>query len=419
MNKYDSLVETGIDWLGQIPTHWKKLKWGYRYKSGMGKTILKEDLDENGEVPVYSATKDDIIFGYINNPKFILDKGDIVIPARGNSIGHVKIVSRISTATQTTIYSRTKDKKINSKYSYYYCKGNRKELFPFEQTAIPQITVREISFNPLILPPINEQQSIVSFLDNKYSLVNTIIEKTNKRISLLEEKKYSTINDFVTKGLNPNTEFKDSYVKWIQKVPSHWKVGKIHHYCKMISGATPSRKIPEYWEDGKIPWMSSGEINKKEIKNIDGRITDLGFRNSSVQILPIQTVMIALNGQGKTKGTVGILEIETTCNQSLCGMIFNQLVVPKYAYYFLDSQYNTLRGLVGDGEREGISVSFLGRLPICIPPINEQKKIVNYLDKETQTIEKSIFIEKNRIKLLEEYLESITSEVVNGKLKVI
>jgi len=222
----------------------------------------------------------------------------------------------------------------------------------------------------------------------------------------------------VTKGLNPNVEIKDSGVEWIGEIPSHWMMGKLYQYSKMYSGSTPSRTVNEYWENGTIPWMSSGEVNKRLIKTIDGRITELGHRNSNTPLLPTGTVIIGLNGQGKTKGTVGILEVETTCNQSLCGMIFNKDMSPKFCFYFLDSQYFHLRGLVGEGQREGISVSFLGRYPLITPPIPEQHEIVSYLDEKTSTVDKEIGMEERKIELLKEYRQSLISEVVTGKIKV-
>ena len=213
-------------------------------------------------------------------------------------------------------------------------------------------------------------------------------------------------------------EIKDSGVEWIGEIPSHWKCGKLYQYGSLLSGSTPSRNKDEYWKGGTIPWMSSGEINKRIIKNIDGKITELGHKYSNTPILPIHTIMMGLNGQGKTTGTVGILEIETTCNQSLCGMIFNNKIIPYFQYYFLDSQYFHIRGLVGEGKREGISVSFLNRYPTLIPPIEEQTQIVEYLDEQTQKIDSTIEKETQRIELLKEYRQSLISEVVTGKIDV-
>jgi len=205
-------------------------------------------------------------------------------------------------------------------------------------------------------------------------------------------------------------------VEWIGEIPSHWKTGKLYQYSEMSNGSTPSRVKPEYWEDGTIPWMSSGEVNKRKIKQIDGRISQEGFENSSTRILPIGTVMMGLNGQGKTKGTVGILEIETTCNQSLCGMIFKDSIIPMFSYYFLDSQYYHIRGLVGEGQREGISVTFLGRYPFLIPPLPEQQQIVSFLDSKTSQIDELIQKKERKIELLKEYRTSLINQVVTKGL---
>lgn len=113
----------------------------------------------------------------------------------------------------------------------------------------------------------------------------------------------------------------ESNVPWIGKIPSTWRLGEIAHFTRSMSGGTPSRNKPEYWDDGDIPWMSSGEVNKGEVWDTNERITQLGFANSSAKLLKKNTVVIALNGQGKTKGMSAILKIEATCNQSLCGFM--------------------------------------------------------------------------------------------------
>ncbi len=211
---------------------------------------------------------------------------------------------------------------------------------------------------------------------------------------------------------NKYSKYKSSGVNWIGEIPKHWRIGKLYQYGKLYSGSTPLSSEDKYWENGDIPWMSSGEINKKIIRNIDGRITQLGREKCNSPMLPINTVMMGLNGQGKTKGTVGILEIETTCNQSLCGIVFNESVIPYYQYYYLETQYYNLRGLVGEGQREGISVSFLKLYPTIIPPIQEQEQIVKYLDEKTLQIDTLISLTKNKIEQLKEERTSLINTVV-------
>ena len=209
---------------------------------------------------------------------------------------------------------------------------------------------------------------------------------------------------------------KYSGVKWIGNIPSNWKVGKLYQYNRLTNGSTPSKNKEEYWENGIIPWMTSGEVNKKFIKSIDLKISKKGFENSSLEILPSGTVMMGLNGQGKTKGTVGILETETTCNQSLCGIIPNHKIHSKYLFYFLESQYKHLRGLVGEGKREGISVSFLSRYPLLIPELAVQKLISKYLDRKTQKIDFLIEKIEKKIELLKEQKTALITQCVTKGL---
>ncbi len=216
--------------------------------------------------------------------------------------------------------------------------------------------------------------------------------------------------------MNRYPEYKDSGVEWIGKIPSHWSIGKIYQYGSLANGSTPSRREPSYWENGTIPWMNSGEINKRIIKNIDGRITEKGQKNSSTPFLDVGTVMVALNGQGKTKGTVGILQTKTTCNQSLCGISFKDSIDPKYQFYYLESQYKPLRGLVGDNKREGISVSFLSRYSVLVPLLQEQAFISRYLDKQTSQIDSLIEKISRKIELLKEQRTSLINQCVTKGL---
>jgi type I restriction enzyme S subunit len=123
MSRYETYKQSGIDWIGEVPQSWPKKRIKDFYSSSMGETILQEDLIDEGLIPVYSATESDTIFGYVNNASVILEPGDIVIPARGNSIGNSKIVDAKSTCTQTTIYCKQNSSRILPKFIYYYNYG--------------------------------------------------------------------------------------------------------------------------------------------------------------------------------------------------------------------------------------------------------------------------------------------------------
>ena len=142
-----------------------------------------------------------------------------------------------------------------------------------------------------------------------------------------------------------------------QKLPDGWKICKIEDLCYLETGGTPRRDVSEYWENGNINWLSSGDVNKTFIYEVDGKITKKGLENSNAKILPKNSVLIALNGQGKTRGTVAILKVESTCNQSIVALIpKNKSIDYKFLFYFLKSMYQKLRNLTGDNERSGLSI---------------------------------------------------------------
>lgn len=198
LDKTVKLKDSGINWIGEIPEHWEVKRLKDLYKSSMGNTILKEDLKNNGKIPVYSATEKDKFFGYVNNARLILKSNDLVIPARGNSIGYVKIVKAKSTSTQTTIACKKKSKH-NSKFVFYFLQGNKSVIFKFDDTAIPQFTVEDTNSINIVIPnDEKEQQQIADHLDVKTRAIDKIVNNIETRISTLKELRKTLINEVVT-----------------------------------------------------------------------------------------------------------------------------------------------------------------------------------------------------------------------------
>ena len=205
----------------------------------------------------------------------------------------------------------------------------------------------------------------------------------------------------------------ESKVPWIGKIPSTWRLSEIAHFTRSMSGGTPSRNKPEYWDGGDIPWMSSGEVNKGEVWDTNEKITQLGFANSSAKLLKKNTVVIALNGQGKTKGMSAILKIEATCNQSLCGFMCDEKnLTYKYLYYCFQAMYKYLRSQAGDDSREGLAAFFVKKQKIPVPSLDEQRAIADYLDAECKKIDDLIATEEKRVSLLQEVRLSILTKAV-------
>lgn len=211
--------------------------------------------------------------------------------------------------------------------------------------------------------------------------------------------------------------YRDSGVEWIGEVPEGWGASKIIRYAYLKTGGTPDRKNMAYWENGTINWISSGEVNKKKIFETNNKITLDGLANSNAMILPINSIMVALNGQGKTKGTVAILKIESSCNQSLAAFICDEKKLHfNYLFYYLESKYKELRGLVGDNSRDGLSLGHLKSIYSPLPPIIKQRAIAAFLDRETGRIDTLIEKKERQVELLQEKRAALISHAVTKGL---
>ncbi len=152
--------------------------------------------------------------------------------------------------------------------------------------------------------------------------------------------------------------------------------------CEIYAGGTPKTHKKEYWENGTISWMSSGEVNKETIYNTDKKITQLGYDKSSTKLIPPYAVVIALAGQGKTRGKVARTRIKLCTNQSLCAIIPNETLNSDFLFFYLKGQYEILRNISsGEGTRGGLNLTMIKQFQIPISPLAIQEKIVSILDK--------------------------------------
>ncbi|MFD3350653.1 restriction endonuclease subunit S [Alteromonas macleodii] len=165
------------------------------------------------------------------------------------------------------------------------------------------------------------------------------------------------------------------------EIPKGWRWMRVCQLSDLQTGATPSKAKPEFF-GGPYKWLVSGDINRYMIDDCEGRITDKGLANSNCRILKPGTVMIALNGQGKTRATVALLKTEAACNQSLVGItpFDEKLLHPLFLLYALKYRYIEIRDITGQKQRRGLNMGLVAELSIPFPPVDEQKNIVTKID---------------------------------------
>jgi type I restriction enzyme M protein len=259
--------------------------------------------------------------------------------------------------------------KANTKFIYYILKG-----FPLRNLGYSRHfkLLKELK---IPFPPLNIQKKIVVELDQFQKIIGGA-----KRVVC---------------NYKPHFE-----------IDSNWELIKLGKLTSLMTGGTPSTKDQENYKNGSIKWLVSGDIHKGIINDCKGRITEKGLNSSNTKYLPVGSVMIALNGQGKTRGTVAVLNTEAVCNQSLVSINSNDdtILDNRYLYYFLMSKYQQIRNITGDKDRRGLNMTLIRNINILLPEINIQKQII-------QKIEEEIEIVDGNKKLIEIYTKKIEDRI--------
>lgn len=430
------MKESGIDWIGQIPEEWRVRPIKHIVETPVTDGPHETPVLYETGIPFLSAeaVKDGVLDfnykrGYISlkdhdrfKKKISPKKDDIFIVKSGATTGNVGIVNtdEIFDIWSPLALIRCNKTLAIQKYIYFYLLSTLfKSQVEFNWSFGTQqnIGMGVIERIKVILPPLSEQQQIVEVLDKKTAQLDKVKSLLEEQIQKLKDYRSSLIYETVTKGLDKTVPLKDSGIDWIGQVPEGWEAGKVKYFSQISAGATPDRNNSLFW-NGNINWMSSGEVNQGIVKHTFETITDLALKRTSTKLLPKGTVMLALNGQGKTKGTAAVLAIESASNQSLASFIVdNKILNNMYLYYFFVANYYNIRGLKGE-DRDGLNLQLVSNIVIPLFEIEEQQKIVDFLDKKTVQIDQLIQIKNKQIDNINKQRQTLIYDYVTGKRRV-
>jgi len=429
MKRYDSYKDSGIEWFSEIPDHWKSIRLKNLFQESLEQnwdkkcTFYLSVLKDIGVIPYHEkGNKGNKISDDTSNYRLV-KKDDIVVNSTNVCIGSVGI-SKYDGCLSSVMYIILRPKKLTNSEYYDYLFKIRTFQKHLRKISNGILEVREYLNKTLFkvellpVPPLSEQQQIVSFLDSKTLLIDSLIEKTQRKIELLKEKRTSLINEVVTKGLNPNVKMKDSGVEWIGEIPSHWMRNKLNRISERIGDGLHS--TPKYVDSSEYYFINGNNLVNGEIKIFDSTkcVSEEEFKKHFIQ-LNSKTLLLSING---TIGNLSFYNDEKVIlGKSSCYINLKENINHHFVYYVLKSEsiskYFTFE-LTGT-TIFNLSLNSIRNTPIVIPPENEQQQIVEYLDEQTQLIDNTISIEEKRIELLKEYRQSLISEVVTGKRKVV
>ena len=426
MRRYESYKDSGVEWLGDVPSHWNLIPNKYIFrlrKNVVGKRsseydllslslkgVIKRDMENpEGKFPAEFDTYQEVKEG-----DFIFCLFDVEETPRtvGLSSYHGMI-----TGAYTIFETNNVDKKFI--YYFYLNLDSNKRLKPLYKGLRNTISKETFfSFNTFI-PPLSEQQKIAQFLDDKTAKIDQTVDLAEKQIALLKEHKQILIQNAVTRGLNPDVPLKDSGVEWIEQVPEHWEVKKLKYLAKL----SPSKSeitcnheescsfIP--MEKLKLNTLVLDEI--KQIKNVYSAYTY--FRDEDLLIAKVtpcfenKNFAIAKNLVNSIGfGSSEIYVLRTSNN------LFN-----KFLFYRLQEQKFmeiAISKMSGTGGLKRVPSEFINNFQLALPPFCEQQKIADYLDKQTTKIDQAIALKTAHIEKLKEYKSVLINDVVTGKVRV-
>ncbi|MFQ4117098.1 restriction endonuclease subunit S [Leptospira borgpetersenii] len=282
----------------------------------------------------------------------------VIVAMYGATVGKIGINKIPMTTNQACANIELDENVANYRYVFHFLSSQYKYIKSLGSGSQTNINAQIVKKIQIPIPPLPVQVEIVRILD---AFTELTAELTARK------KQYNYYRDQLL-------SFEEGEVEWRT-------LGDVAE--KISSGGTPNTNVAEYWENGTIPWMSSGEVNLETVYKTEKYISEAGLKNSSAKFVPKNSIVIALAGQGKTRGKVARIRVDLTTNQSLASLTFNENQInPDFVFHFLKTQYDNLRQISsGSGTRGGLNLQMISSYKLPIPSLAEQERIVAILDK--------------------------------------
>lgn len=424
---YPKYKDSGAAWLGDVPNHWEVIE-GRRLFAQRREPAKPEDqqlsaTQRYGVIPqaLFMTLEDQkvtLALSGVDNFRHV-QRDDFVISLRSFQGG---IERSAFTGCVSPAYTVLRPSRQNPRYWAYVLKSSG--FVAALQTVTDGIrdgkTVSYEQFGALRLPtPDQEEQvAIATFLDRETAKIDGLVEEQKRLIELLKEKRQAVISQAVTKGLDSTVPMKDSGVEWLGQVPAHWPIARLGYYATVENGATPSRDSPKYWLDGQVPWLASGEVNKLHIFEADEHISQAALDECSLRLLPVNTVIVGLIGQGKTRGMSALLHAPATINQNLAAVCPGDGIDSWYLLYTFHAMYEWLREAGRGGNQAAMNCEMLRSLRVPVPRVDEQTRIAASISAALEKIDALSCEAESAMELLQERRFALISAAVTGKIDV-
>lgn len=414
MEKYKEYKDSGVQWLGEIPSHWKAVLNGRIFKEDVRKALYTDISlslsQKDGLIPTEEMQESSLKTSSYANWKHVTPcdlvinrfKAHLGVMFASNYTGMVSFHYGVFKSVMPT----------NSKYYEYLFHTNVYKFLYSDVSNGMTVGLQNLSNTAFykvrgLYPPIDEQCSIVSYLDTKCSLLDTLLSNKEKEISLLQEMKQRVIADAVTRGVNPNVKFKATNIHWLPEIPEHWKMSKVSSHFRQRNVKVSDKEYPalSVSKMGVTP-----QLDNVALSNAEGNSRKL-----------VKVGDYAVNSRSDRKGSCGVSQYEGSV--SLITIVLEPFDIDRgYVHYLFRSNpwieefYRNGRGIVADLWTTNYQMMKGMYLPV--PPLSEQRAIVSYIIERTSKIDTLIEKLTKEIECVKEYKQRLISDVVTGQVKV-
>ncbi len=425
--KYESYVDSGLEWLGSVPSHWTVKRLGHFFEERREKVSDKDfaplSVTMKGIVPrleTAAKTQDG------ENRKKVLE-GDFVINSRSDRKGSSGVAPQDGSVSLICIVARPKGiepyfahhllRSVPFQEEFYrYGKGIVADLWSTGYSEMKNIVIP--------VPPSPEQQEIAAFLDHETAKIDALIAEQQRLIELLKEKRQAVISHAVTKGLNLNAPMKDSGVDWLGEVPAHWEVSRLRWYATIQGGLAKGKFYASEKETVELPYLRVANVQNGHFNLDTVHTVDIAKKEVDRYLLKQGDVLMNEGGDNDKlgRGAVWNTEIDPCLHQNHVfairperGLSSDWLAVftqseSARAYFYLHSKQST--------NLASISSSNVMSCWIPIPPEDEQDQIMEVLKESSTKLEEMVLASQEGIRLLGERRSALISAAVTGKIDV-
>lgn len=431
----EKMKPSGIDWIGDIPNNWETSRIKYHYQISLGKMLqpIQENSTDTLEHYMCSANitwagvdtsiLKQMWFSPAEKKQYRLLDGDLLVSEGGDvAVSCIWRNELDECYLQNAVHRVRQNALSDNRFIYYwlfFLKNYGIVDLICNKATIAHFTKEKFGELPICIMSIDEQVAIADFLDKECAQIDSIAADLEKQIALLQQYKKSLITETVTKGLDKSVPMKDSGVEWIGKIPEHWDVEPIKYRVTFHNGDRgenyPSKS--ELQSEG-IPFINAGHLEGDGL-NMDNMdyISEEKYRIMGGVKLRPGDILYCLRG---SVGKNAIVDMNQGTVASSLVAIRSVRILAEYLYYCLNSHIEEVQRYLWDNgtAQPNLSADNLGKYKFCIPPVEEQKAIVKYLNNICSQIDNLVIGKKKQLSTIQQHKKSLIYEYVTGKKRV-